>query len=183
MYPLHDIDDEPSGSAVRPTLRVHVGLRGLTATDATLVQAWLGFAELEEALVHSGSSKATVLTVRPRERAFMIVIERTPVGYLRCGLLPPQIRDQPELSRFFTQSTLEVQIFIPDRSVRCLGIGSAALAQLPFCLSTLNSPPLVGRCSVRNFTARHAFEKAGFLHHVFYADPHLGPSVAMLREG
>lgn len=182
MYPLHDTDDEPSGSAVRPTLRVHVGLRGLASSDTALVRAWLGFAEIEETLLQSGSRVADLLTVRPREHAFIIVIDRTPVGYLRCGFLPPEIRDLPELSRFFTDGTLETQVFIPDRSLRCLGIGSAALSQLPFCLPTLKAVSLVGRCAVHNFTARCAFEKAGFLHHVFYADPHMGPSVAMLRE-
>jgi len=180
MLPHPEIDDERSQSSIRPSGRSHVGVRALSAEDLLLVARWLGSPEIVRLFGPARESIAFLRSPPSRSGQYLIQIEQSPVGYLRYFPLSDQVRQTSGLGTELWSTTVELELFIADRELRCLGIGSAALEQVRGLLELAREAKLVGRCSAGDFATRRAFEKAGFLRHVFYQDPSLGAAVIML---
>ncbi len=180
MLAYPETDDERNRSSIRPSGRSHVGIRALGRDDQPLVARWLGSPEMVSLFGPARGSVSFLREPPPGAGQYLIGIDESPVGYLRYFPLVEHIRRTSGLGAELPSTTIEVELFIAERELRSLGIGSAALEQLRGLLELAGEVTPVGRCAAGDFATRRAFEKAGFLRHVFYEDPSLGAAVVML---
>jgi len=180
MLPLSD-NFEDSRSAVQLTLAARVGLRKGTLLDEALMEQWFGLSDVELTWGNPDTNLAFFSAPPLGADQRIIVLEGEPVGYIRWQSVRDGEYAGTPFERYFQPAAVRVDVLVGPRDRRMVGLGSVALQRVREELSgSRGALTLFGIATVQHLAARRAFEKAGFLHHVFYDDPRLGPTVAMI---
>ena len=112
----------------------------------------------------------------------IIAVAGLPVGYLRWQRACRETLDTLGLSEI-PENSVDVDLFLGERSWLGKGIGPKALALLLALLRDDASIALVGvSTSVENVSARRAFEKAGFRVSRQYSPPRFGACYLLLAS-
>lgn len=183
MLPLIDTSYEDVRSSVQLTLAARVGLRFPLSEDMLLIQQWLEMADVELSWGRAEQNLALLAAARKDVDHRVILVSDEPVGYLRWIANAGKLLRGTTVAHAVREDAVQIDVLIGPRDRRFVGIGSVAIGlAYDEVREALNPSICFGKSSIHQFPARRAYEKAGFMHHLFYDDPSIGPAVVMLRR-
>ena len=147
-----------------------------------LLIAWLARPHVARWFGDPGDHVAWARSPPPGGSHAIIAVAGLPVGYLRWQRVCRETLDTLGLSEI-PENSVDVDLFLGERSWLGKGIGPKALALLLALLRDDASIALVGvSTSVENVSARRAFEKAGFRVSRQYSPPRFGACYLLLAS-
>lgn len=180
MLPLSDSFEDPR-SSIQLTLAARVGLREVLGADEDLLEQWFGLSDIEATWGSVDDNLRFARNVPLGADQRIISLEGEAVGYIRWSTDASWRWKGTPLESILSEGAIRVDVLVGPRDRRMVGLGSVALQRVRSELAvSRGTMTLFGLADVQNLVARRAFEKAGFLHHYFYDDGVLGPSVAMV---
>ncbi|YAF94535.1 MAG: GNAT family N-acetyltransferase [Nodularia sp. CChRGM 3473] len=136
---------------------------------AELLRQWLYRPHVVEWWGNPEGNFHEAIQVLPTTQQALIVFDNQPVGYLRWELWTDSQLQEIGLSG--VSSSVDIDIFIGERSLIGQGIGTVALRSLLLLLAATTSAPIASICtSIKNGIALRAYEKAGFRRILQYSD-------------
>ncbi|AUT03160.1 hypothetical protein CLI64_23640 [Nostoc sp. CENA543] len=131
------------------------------AMHAELLRQWLYSPHVLEWWGNPEGNLQEAIQVLPTTQQAMIIFDNQPVGYLRWELWSASQLEEIGLSG--VPNSIDIDIFIGERSLIGQGIGTAALRSLLSLLAATTTAPVASICaSIKNEIALRAYEKAGF---------------------
>jgi RimJ/RimL family protein N-acetyltransferase len=182
MFPLID-SYEDARSSVQLTLAARVSLRFPLSEDTLLIEQWLDMSDVQQSWGKPEHNISLLAAPRSEVDHRVIVMGNEPLGYLRWRPRAGTELRRTSVGSIIRDDAVQLDVLIGPRHRRSVGIGSVAIS-LAFeeLVDALHPRLCFGKATVHHLASRRAFEKAGFMHHLFYDDPQIGPAVIMVRH-